>query len=860
MLSLILSMIVAGTSAAPTTERYPQARDLYACAFDVQADRNYDNWPDGWTRKRGPGYPHYLSIQIAPPQSPGTPPMLRVALDGGAAAVMSPTLPIDPHSTYVLQGRIRPQGLRYDRAYLALTFLGPAKEVLETRTSQRVQTAKDWVAIELGPVAPRSPQASYVQVELHVASDGPEQDLTGTVSFADIWVGQLPRLVLATNHPHNLFLAGDAVEIHCTASGLPQETALVNLSLENALGRTLDQIELPFPAAPGEEASAERQAHWKPSRMGPGFYRVRAALRSKDALVHEGSVSLAVASPAPPPAQGEFGWSLPGGESPIPHAELARLLSQAGVNWVKYPLWLESDVDPDRLTRLVLFFERLNGQGIEVVGLLDHPPAKFCEELEVPSDGTAADVFSLDAKTWGQSLQRTVTQAASHVRRWQLGGDDDTSFVGYPRLAAKISEVKAQFDRLGADVQLGIAWNWLAALPLGPGNTPPCTFLTLSADPPMTHEETAAYLDAMPPGYPGRWLVLRPLSRKAYAIPTRAEDLVRRMAAAKIHGAEAVFCPRPFDDDEGLMNADGTPGELFLPWRTTATLLGGSEYLGSLELPERSPNLVFARGDEAVMLLWNGSPTEEVLHVGEAAQQVSLWGEARTPAALGDGQVLEAAPLPSFVTGWNGAVARWSIGCTFQNDRIPSTFGEPHANACSWTNTFPQGVSGRARLVLPDTWRVEPREISFRLAEGESLSVPFTVTLPFDANSGKHPLRVDFEVEAEKTYRFSVYRRVQVGTGSVYVEMATRLNEQDELEVEQRFINDTQEPVSFRCLLYAPDRRRLKIEIRHLGPGRDVQVYRLPNGRELLGKYLWLRAEELGGRRVLNYRFVATGG
>jgi hypothetical protein len=37
---------------------------------------------------------------------------------------------------------------------------------------------------------------------------------------------------------------------------------------------------------------------------------------------------------------------------------------------------------------------------------------------------------------------------------------------------------------------------------------------------------------------------------------------------------------------------------------------------------------------------------------------------------------------------------------------------------------------------------------------------------------------------------------------------------------------------------------------------RDVKTYRLQNGKELLGKTLWLRAEEIDGRRVLNYRFV----
>jgi hypothetical protein len=39
--------------------------------------------------------------------------------------------------------------------------------------------------------------------------------------------------------------------------------------------------------------------------------------------------------------------------------------------------------------------------------------------------------------------------------------------------------------------------------------------------------------------------------------------------------------------------------------------------------------------------------------------------------------------------------------------------------------------------------------------------------------------------------------------------------------------------------------------------GSDVQTYRLPNGRALIGQTLWLRAEEATGFRTLNYRFTA---
>ena len=71
-----------------------------------------------------------------------------------------------------------------------------------------------------------------------------------------------------------------------------------------------------------------------------------------------------------------------------------------------------------------------------------------------------------------------------------------------------------------------------------------------------------------------------------------------------------------FDADTGLMKADGTPGELLLPWRTTAYMISGTQYLGSIVMPGGSRNYILTRGDEAIMIVWNEKKTEEVINLG----------------------------------------------------------------------------------------------------------------------------------------------------------------------------------------------------------------------------------------------------
>jgi len=305
------------------------------------------------------------------------------------------------------------------------------------------------------------------------------------------------------------------------------------------------------------------------------------------------------------------------------------------------------------------------------------------------------------------------------------------------------------------------------------------------------------------------------------------------------------------------MTEEGTPGDLLMPWRTAALMLGGADYLGRIDLPGGSSNQVFAREKDAVMVVWNHRPTDEVLYLGRDVRQVDLWGHEVKPRTEGHRQVIEVDAIPKFVTGLDVPVARWRMQFRFAQDRLPSIFGRPHQNRYTLENTFTRGVAGQATLCVPEDWIPQPRQVSFRLAEGEAMQQPFSITFPYNANSGRHPVRLDFDIQGKEPLRFSVYRRMDVGLGFVYIQTNTHFNKNGELEVEQRFVNDSNERVSFRCQLFIPKRRRLMTQVIGLGKGQDVQTYRLPDGKELLGETLWLRAEELQGPRVLNYRFEA---
>ena len=407
---------------------------------------------------------------------------------------------------------------------------------------------------------------------------------------------------------------------------------------------------------------------------------------------------------------------------------------------------------------------------------------------------------------------------------------------------------------------MGIAWRSIDETP--DAQAPPWAFLSYVAEPPLTAKELRTYLARDRDNPARRWVVLDPLSAREYDLETRSKDLVLRMLAAKMESVDGIFIPDPFDPEHGLMNSEGTPNELLLVWRTTAQMISGAEHMGSVTLPNGSKNRIFVRGDDAVMVVWNDEPTVETIYLGEDVEQLDLWGRELSVGQDRDGpfvrQRIEVGRLPTFVTGVNPLVASWRRGFEFETQRLASIFGREQTAIYRFRNTFDQGVGGTVLLETPIVKDIKSAETKFKLAADEQQRLSFRVVLGVDVNSGSQPVRADFSITADRSYRFSAYRTIEVGLGDVEVNLSSQLDEDGNLIVEQVLINKTAQFVSFNCLLIAPDRKRQRRSVYNLGRGRTENTFVFPDGQELIGSKLWLRAEEIGGARVLNHHITAN--
>ncbi|CAN0346066.1 unnamed protein product, partial [Ectocarpus sp. 4 AP-2014] len=284
--------------------------------------------------------------------------------------------------------------------------------------------------------------------------------------------------------------------------------------------------------------------------------------------------------------------------------------------------------------------------------------------------------LSTDPSYWRPRIDHVITRLSLRIRWWQLGHDGDTSFVGFDDLIEKISGIRNQMFRFGQDIKMGVGWRWDHLREWASARS--WDFEQMSGREHLDAAGLDSALESAPASTAYRWVLVAPPKALVNRHQHRVRDFVKQILVAKIHDADGIFVANPFSGladvtqgRTGVMNQDGTPGELLLPWRTCARLLGGAQYIGSLQLPANSSNWLFKRPDgQVVMVLWNlesdalevnAAPIEERLYLGESVHSVDIWGDSKELKSEEGRQIVSVGRMPRFVVGLNEAIARWRM-------------------------------------------------------------------------------------------------------------------------------------------------------------------------------------------------------
>lgn len=904
-LALLISIGTIAKATEPANTRPDDVLTVFDCSFGKDWDNNFDRWPDHWTRESGIEFPQFIEAEIeSVPNGKNADEAecesLTVDLNGGAFAAYSPTVEASNHYSYEMEIEVQTSGVKKDRAQISLQFLDEKQRIVREIHSEKIgDTKQKWVQVKIGPIKPNSPKIAWVRVVLATLPGSPE-DLSGKIRFTRVWIGRLARLDLKTEQTSEftgfgIFELGQKISVDCTASGFKSTRPVVRFLLKDIDDQIIQSEEIQLKVSQTDKPHQQLgTASWHPKPSKPGYYRVYASLDNEEVLRCRGETSLAVVESFQWNSESEFGWSFPHGRGPYSLEQLAGLLLRLSCGWVEYPFWYGKSTTEAEIEELLRFVERLSMSGVKLVGLLCDPPPEVRENFGDPPSLSAAEIFTADPELWYPSLETVLLRLGPRIPYWLLGSHEDSSFVNQDHLQGCLSMVMDTIHHAGVDIMLGIPWRWIAAEPQwnnAKGGVP--AFLTLTAQPPMTATELQEYSQAFFSPVQGKKVaentpsnnsslstrtiyainnnvqndkgeseripyrvVLGTLGEKQYPPKVRAADLVQRMLAAKQGGASAILISDPFAKGSGIMHEDGSPDVLLLPWRTTTLTFGGSQYLGSMQLPNGSYNRLFSRGEDVVMAVWSDTPREECLFLGEDVKVTDIWGYCHKPETREDKQVIPVDSTPVFVTGLNPMVAMVRMSVQFANIDFPAVLNREYDSRLLFTNTFPGGITGKVHIEMPEGWEVTPNDIAFQLVQNEKLEEPLDVKIPFGALAGKNQIRIDFEVGNRKLYRFSAYRTLQVGSGDIWMEFFPVFDQKGDLTIIQRFVNQTNKVVSFRCQLAVPNRQWSESQIVGMGRGAFEAKHFYPNARDLIGQEVRVRAVEDNGLTTLNYKFI----
>ena len=856
---------------------------IYRCLFDRMSDaEDGDGWPDHWTRKEGfdggVPFPSHLVIGIADNANPFSNQVLRMEIEGGAAAVFSPQIPVRPGMSYTVSAHVETSTLVFNEIYVQAVFYGNDarrgdNQPIYTVESRRIRNTNGWQQLSIGPIPATMPNVSHIAVGLYVMPTS-RQDFGGRVHFTNVEIRESPTISLEMANKHHLFHTTREIDVQCQFRGLDPNQHTVLFVLEDPFGRVIGQREVDLmignhPASRFVLPLHDSQnvihgtATWRNVPVGNfGFYRIRVATPESyirtlrlpvdqsfdDPLSNTESLTFVIMQQGTFLPNGDFGWSLDGWslqeiEQAIP------TLVQSGLSQLKLPVWLPADATPQHRQSLIRLCNQFSEQQVRMIGLLKPIPEEVLARIPAQYVN-AASVLGNNPRQWGEGLQPTLRTLSLLIRDWQWTSDTDQSLIDQffdyagnmtPSGEELFIDYQREFDPNQFGFGVGMAWNWYQNVP---ERQLPVSdfFLNFPVDVSVTSDYASSALSGMS-GLPFRRSVsIAPLPANDYALEARIIDLVRCLVLMKTARLDHIFLTAPKDPQTGVLRADGTPGELYLPWRTTATLLSSGRLLGSITLPNRSRNYCFdVGGRKCVMVIWNelataDNPVLETLYLGNELEIYDVWGRQTTPLQQSNEQTIPAAPMPIFVTGLNIDVARFRLSMQTRVTQIPARPNQLQTIAYSYRNDSPLPVAIQIDPQSPraDDWILVPAAQSANLEPGQNSVGSFQLTLSQRADTGRQPFQYNVRVTEIGSPEFAVYDELTIGNPDVYMEFITRLKNDGDIEVIQIFINNSDRVYTYDCRLITQDRPTERMRITRQGFGRMEYIYTIPRGRALL--------------------------
>jgi len=914
-LGLVVCIVSAWHSPSTLSDEHNGFETISQWDFGTKEDPQQDGWPDGWVRRKDVKHPGFIPIQIRkkstsdlevaeverlrrslgqlvlawetnkrpweviPESIPNgvnrfiertfLDPFLSIEMDGGSVEIYSPKVPVGQHSLYGLQVDIRSEA-EYFNAFGQLRFLDSNGQLLFTTKTNAISGIKEWTRVRATGAYQDDPRIAYVQVALTIEPDSP-QAFRGSIGFDRVRIVQMPKIDLQLNRTNRMYSTRETVDLKCLASGLKSGPMRVEMKLIDHNGDVVDRttrelqrvdsskplmVQTPIATPKSQSSNAGGEVHWKGEcewsfdPLQPGYYQLVTQLKQLSTVFFEQSESFVVLprlSSIEPDLR--FGWTLNETAYRWKIEHFLELLREGRTGRVKLPIWFDSkSLETQKL--LCDTIDKLQNAEISCVGIIHSPLGSQSVKKDTVQSYSQTAALE-DPAVWQPMLEPVFRAMCLRVLDFQIGYDDDVQFANNPRYASSINGLRTLIRRYAPEASIVAPRTpWLAP--------PPIDRWQISDEFGITESEWDLSVsergETLVP-----WTSITPVSLEKYSLGVRTRDLAARMIASlrKPDGRSVAWISDPLSEESGFLSPEGTPREMFVPYRTMIDALLHKSYIGKLDLKSGSENALLSDEQNSCFVVWSTKPTEEQLFLGANATASDIWGRPvpiqtiQTP--YGPEHRFAIDQWPVIIKGVDTQVALWRMGLNLDAKRIDSLVGLSQEVQVIFKNPFSYPASGRIELVAPDVFANEVESSLFELGPKSTGTIPVKVLLRSDISALDTPVHIIAYMNGVPSVQFAVEKILRIGNDEVDIETRYRISDADELWIDIDVTNYLDKPVGFDCMLLIPDRRRERVIIPRV-VDRTTKTLVLAKASELLNQTLWLRCEQISTRRVLNYR------
>lgn len=761
-----------------------------------------------------------------------------------------------------------------------------------------------WLDLELTLEQPRqftadstSPAAAAHQIW--------REDTRGAAWFDDVRITQVPRAEIRLDSPTNIVIAPASPVLVTSVRDLGGDALTAELTVRDADDRKA--LSRRQPIDPGG-----RPLSWTPTLERFGWYQATLTILSTGSgdVVAEAKASFVwLATAQPERTIGSEGLHEPSRFGIVAEdtpaggvAGLPPLLKALGTRFVVLPAWdpsLAASVMIDDVKRRGPALEALLRDGQEITLALHRVPDSLALTEKIDPDETFS-LVSRDSKVWTPLLRPILDVYGQRIRRYQIGPTGDTRATFADNLTGRLAGVVGEIAGLVPDPVFVLPWELEASH--GPGDAGVNSVSVVApsgGDPAPLLAAAGGWGAGSDSSTQPQFTVVIGRTLNSGASPkARANEVLKQATAfwtafGNPHNAtpSRLALQSPWEWSGGS-DARPTPRPELAALHTAMTRFGGRRVVGMLPSPKSIRAWILARVDptgrlsDGAIVAWDqderpptpprtidaptgdGSPdglslvdafgnTDPVIPGSEAGKEEQTGRlSATVPVPIG--------PDPVFIEGVDAALAVFTAGLRFVPTFVPAVMTR-HEHQLIVTNPWTVRMTGRVQIRGdsdgarvggpsggPTEWTIEPPGIvDFALAPGETLELPYTLTIGAAQLAGAHEISIVARVSAEREYQpVRVRATVEVGL--------------EDLEMEPELLAGTggpgQDTVIVAKITNRSDRTRsLRLEASARGrPDQQTQISELPPGQTIV-KRLIFRAigtsagdgQPLNGRRVI---------